>query len=110
MHLPTILYWLHRGENHKISENGRARETKVCGGVCEKLTITKSAFLGVNSEDHKHHWLPTRMPISPAFGASRVLFLPVNALGHTMQVRPDWSQLILVASSLLSVIGSLVGM
>lgn len=107
--LNTILYCLRERETEDtISEDNGVTETKVCKKVYNKLTITKSSFLWVTV------WSQALLvaypkPISPSSELS-VLLLSVSTLSLIVQVNPDWSMLILVASSLLSVVCSVVGM
>ena len=48
--------------------------------------------------------------LSPLLQSCQFLLLPVSTLSLIVQVNPDWSRLILVAATLLSVVGSVVGM
>ena len=102
VHLTTILYRLHEREaEDKISEDNGVTETKVCRGVCNKLTVTKSSFLWVTVWSQALFVAYPKAHL-PFFSAVRVLLLSVNTLPPIIQVNPDWSKLILVASSLLS--------
>ena len=105
-HCPMLPPWT---EKDKISGNNRVVETKVCMRVCDKLTKTRSAFLRVTvmTTDTEGH-----LPQSPflLLQCRQNSALVREHPPHTIQVNPDWSKPILGASSLLAVIGSLVGM